>query len=49
MIIRLIIIVIIITTIIIFIIMFKEGAQLSIAVFSGSLIKVTKVINLIYY
>ena len=48
MIIRLIIIVIIIT-IIIFIIMFKEGAQLSIAVFSGSLIKVTKVINLVYY
>ena len=43
------IIIVIIITIIIFIIMFKEGAQLSIAVFSGSLIKVTKVINLIYY
>ena len=43
------IIIVIIITIIIFIIMFREGAQLSIAVFSGSLIKVTKVINLIYY
>ena len=43
------IIILIIITIIIFIIMFKEGTQLSIAVFSGSLIKVTKVINLIYY
>ena len=43
------IIIVIIITIIIFIIMFKEGAQLSIVVFSGSLIKVTKVINLIYY
>ena len=42
------IIIVIIITIIIFITMFKEGAQLSIAVFSGSLIKVTKVINLIY-